>query len=134
MQIGEPTLRRKLEPLCDKIGRENVAIVVHDFYGRLQADAMMSPFFANMGDFTKHEALITDYWWTVLGGKIDGPRPFDMLARHQALNLTMAAFDRWLQVFEATLLTHLSSELAQRWLQMAQGIADTMKRHLQVQG
>jgi hypothetical protein len=57
-----------------------------------------------------------------------------MLGRHRALNLNMAAFDRWLQVFEETLLTHLSPELAQRWLQMAQGIADTMKRHLQIQG
>lgn len=133
MQIGEPTPRRKLEPLCQKIGRENVAKIVHDFYGRLQADAMMRPFFANMGDFAAHESLITDYWWTVLGGQIDGPRPFDMLGRHRALNLNLAAFERWMQVFEETLLTYLSPELANRWLQMAQGIAETMKRHLQIQ-
>ncbi|MFA5170235.1 MAG: group III truncated hemoglobin [Sulfuriferula sp.] len=133
MQIGEPTPRRKLEPLCDKIGRDNVERVVHDFYGRLQADEMMGPFFANMGDFGAHESLIADYWWTVMGGKVDGPRPFDMLGKHQALNLHSAAFDTWLRIFEETLLTYLPPELAQRWLQMALGIGDTMKRHLGLQ-
>ena len=132
MEIGEPAPRRKLTPLCEKIGRENVALVVHDFYQRLQADEMIRPFFANMGDFTEHEALIADFWWTVMGGKLDQPRDFDLLARHRVLNLNRAALDRWLQVFEATLLTYLPAELAQRWLQMALGIADVMRRNLQL--
>ena len=132
MAIGEAVPLRKLIPLCEKIGRDNVALVVHDFYQRLQLDEMMRPFFAGMGDFTEHEALIADFWWTVMGGKIDQKHEFDMLGRHRALNLNGAALQRWLQVFEATLLTHLPPELAQRWLQMALGIADVMRRNLQL--
>lgn len=118
--------------MCEQIGREQVAGVVHDFYGRLQADDMMRPFFGGMGDFTGHEALIADFWWTAMGGKLDQPRAFDILARHRALGVTAAALQRWLQRFEATLRTHLAPELAQRWRQLALGIADVMRRRLQL--
>lgn len=66
MEIGEPGPRRKLIPLCDRIGRDQVAAVVRDFYDRLHAN--------------------------------------------------------------------LPPELAQRWLQLALGIAEVMRRHLQLGG
>ena len=134
MEIGEPGQHRKLTPLCDKIGRDPVIAVVHDFYGRLHQDAMMRPFFEGIGDFTEHEALIADFWWTAMGGKIETAHQFDMLAKHRALGLNAEALQRWLQVFEETLHAHLPPELAQRWLKLALGIADVMSRHLQLGG
>lgn len=134
MEIGEPGPRRKLIPLCDKIGRDQVAAVVRDFYDRLHRDEMMRPFFDGIGDFTEHEALIADFWWTAMGGKIAQSRKFDMLAKHRALGLNAEALQRWLQVFAETLHAHLPPELAQRWLQLAEGIADVMRRHLQLGG
>ena len=95
MEIGEAAPQRKLIPLCNKIGRDQVAVVVHDFYARLQADDKMRPFFAGMGDFTEHEALIADFWWTTMGGKLEQPRSFDMLARHRVLGLNAQALQRW---------------------------------------
>ncbi|MHB0991145.1 MAG: group III truncated hemoglobin [Burkholderiales bacterium] len=134
MEIGEPGPRRKLSPLCDIIGRERVVAVVHDFYAQLHADETMRPFFEGIDDFTEHEALIADFWWTAMGGKIEQPRQFDMLAKHRALGLNAEALQRWIQVFEETLQAHLPPEPAQRWLQLALGIADVMRRHLQLGG
>ncbi len=132
MEIGAASPPRRLVALCEQIGRDQVAVVVHDFYGRLQAEDMMRLFFVGMGDFTEHEALIADFWWTAMGGKLGQPRAFDILARHRALGVTAEALQRWLQLFEATLREHLPPELAQRWLQLALGIADVMRRRLQL--
>lgn len=84
MEIGELGPRRKLIPLCDRNGRDQVAAVVHDFYDRLHGDEMMRPFFDGIGDFAEHEALIADFWWTAMGGKIAQLRKFDILAKHRA--------------------------------------------------
>lgn len=129
MQIGEPSPRRKLEPLCSKIGRQRVDLVIHAFYARLRADPELRAFFDHIPDFAGHEAHIADFWWAVMGGTLAQPRQFDMLTRHRALALTSDAFERWLTLFGATLAQYLPADLAEQWLQMARAIAANLQHH-----
>lgn len=129
MQIGEPSPRRKLDPLCSKIGRQRVDLVIHAFYASLRVDPDLHGFFDPIQDLSGHEAHIADFWWVAMGGTLAQPRQFDMLARHRALALTPEAFERWLTLFGATLAKYLPADLAEQWLQMARAIAANLQRH-----
>jgi hemoglobin len=129
MQSGDPSAQRKLEPLCEKIGRQQMDEVIHAFYDKLRADAQLAGFFTGISDFPPHEAHIADFWWVAMGGKLDTPRQFDMLGLHRDMPLTEAAFERWLALFGATLVEHLPAEQAVQWLSMADGIGANLKRH-----
>ena len=129
MRIGEASTQRKLEPLCDKIGRQQVGEVIHAFYDKLRADAQLAGFFSGIDDFAPHEAHIADFWWVAMGGKVDTPRQFDMLGLHRAMPLTAADFDRWLALFGETLAEMLPAEPARLWLHMAEGIGASLKRY-----
>lgn len=129
MQTGEPSPRRTLEPLCDKIGRDRVEQVIHAFYTTLRADPVLHGFFDGITDFAEHEARIADFWWVAMGGTLVQPRQFDMLGRHRRLALTPAAFERWLALFGTSLHAQLPSDFASQWLQMAEAIAANLQRH-----
>ena len=121
---------RKLEPLCGKIGRDNVERVVHAFYDNLRNHPELKLFFVDIPDFESHEAHIADFWWVAMGGRIGDHRPFDMAGRHMPLGLTENAFALWLDLFHETLLGHLPAELAEQWFQMALGIGANLRRIL----
>ncbi len=129
MQTGEVSHRRKLEPLCAKIGRDRADRVIHAFYAVLRADPVLHGFFDGIMDFAEHEARIADFWWVAMGGTLVQPRQFDMLGRHRTLPQTPSVFERWLALFGATLSEYLPTELAAQWLQMAEAIAVNLQRH-----
>ena len=130
MDIGTPSPRRELAPLCDKITREQVAHVVGTFYVKLRVDPELQHFFAHIPDFTAHQAHIADFWWIAMGGHVAGHLPFDMIGRHLPLRLSENHIFRWLELFRATLLEQLPQELAEQWFQMAQGIGKNLTRIL----
>lgn len=130
MQTGESSPRRKIEPLCGKIGRDRVDCVIHAFYIRLLADPVLHPYFDGIHDLTAHETHIADFWWVAMGGTLKQSPQFDMLARHQRLGLTPAVFERWLAAFGDTLTDNLPPDLAAQWLQMAIGISANLKRQI----
>lgn len=130
MTTGASSPRRKLEPLCAKIGRDRVGRVVHAFYAKLRTDPVLHGYFDGITDFYEHEALITDFWWIAMGGTLAQPRQFDMLGRHQTLGLTPAAFARWLVLFGETLSAHLPPDLAAQWLQMSAGISANLQHQM----
>ena len=130
MDIGNPSPRRDLAPLCSKITREQVAHVVDAFYAKLRMDPELQHFFAHIPDFTAHQAHIADFWWIAMGGHVAGHLPFDMIGRHLPLRLSEDHIARWLELFHATLLENLTPELADQWFQMAQGIGKNLTRIL----
>jgi hemoglobin len=121
---------RKLEPLCDKIGYDRVAAVVHDFYRRLRADEELGPVFTAIGDREGHEAKIIAYWWLAMGGRMSEPPVVDMIGAHARVGVTEAQLQRWLTLFEATLGDHLEAELASQWAQMANAVADKLRANV----
>ena len=130
MDIGNPSPRRELAPLCSKITREQVAHVVDAFYAKLRMDPELQHFFAHIPDFTAHQAHIADFWWIAMGGQVAEHQPFDMIGRHLPLRLSEDHIARWLELFHATLLELLPQELAEQWFQMARGIGKNLTRIL----
>ena len=76
-------------------------ILVHRFYDRVRADAVLGPVFADrIADWTPHLVRMVDFWSSValMTGRYHGaPMP-----AHAALPVTWAHFDRWLDLFRAT--------------------------------
>ena len=118
---------RKLQPLCEKIGRARVTHVVQRFYARLLADAELGPYFARLPDLDAHVAHIVEFWWIAMGGKTAGTPVFDMVGRHAPLGITEAHLQRWLMIFAQTLDDELPEALAAQWLTMAHGIAERLR-------
>ena len=130
MMTGASSYRRKLEPLCAKIGRPRVDQVVHAFYTKLRTDPVLHGYFDGITDFSEHEALIADFWWVAMGGILAQPRQFDMLGRHRTLGLTPVVFERWLALFGDTMAIYLPPDLATQWLQMAVGIGANLQNQM----
>lgn len=124
--------QRTLNPLCAQIGKENVARVVHDFYAKLLTDPLLAPYFQHLHNLPEHEAHITEYWWTAMGGRPEAHRPFDMVGRHQPMKLNEELFTRWLELFHQAMEENLEPGLAGQWWQMAQAIGGNLQRILGV--
>ena len=118
---------RKLEPLCDKIGYDRVAAVIHDFYRRLRSDPQLGPVFTAIGEREAHEHKVIGYWWLAMGGRMSEPPVVDMIGAHARVGVTEAQLQRWLVLFGETLRDHLAEELAGQWEQMAQAVGDKLR-------
>ena len=116
-------------PLCQSISRDQVAAVVHHFYQRVLRDELLSPFFAGVADWPRHEGYITDFWWGVMGGAVAEPRAGAMLHSHQGLALTTTALERWLELFNQSIDESITEAEAAQWQAMARGIARMMGAH-----
>jgi hemoglobin len=131
-KIDSSLARRSLIPLCDKIGRRQVDVVVHDFYAKVRVHPYLAPFFVGVHDFPTHERHIADFWWIAMGGRVTERHSVDMIRKHYPLNLTPQAFTEWLATFDETVHARLPRELADQWYQMAAAIGANMKRILQI--
>lgn len=85
--------------LCSE---DEVARLVHAFYARVRADALLGPVFAaHVHDWPAHLAQLVDFWSAMLRGT----RRFHgtPVQRHNALpGLDAAMFERWLALFRLT--------------------------------
>lgn len=121
-KVSQPPPRRRLNPLCDQIGRERVERTVSAFYARLLEDPMLRGYFQPL-DLGRHIPRIIEFWWIAMGGRSAHPPTFDMIGRHGRLGLHRHDLERWLAIFEATVHDELPAELAAQWTTMAEGIA-----------
>ena len=75
--------------------------LVHGFYDRVRADALLGPVFADrIPDWGPHLAQMVDFWSSValMTGRYHGaPMP-----KHLPLPIERAHFDRWLELFRQT--------------------------------
>ncbi|AOV18278.1 hypothetical protein BJI67_15490 [Acidihalobacter aeolianus] len=124
---------RRLNPLCDRIGRENVERVIAEFYLLLRSDDLLSPFFVDLKNPAEHERRIVEYWWIAMGGKpLGAPVETGMVSVHAGLGLTAAHFERWLELFRKTLDSSLDPPLAKAWMIMAGGVAARLRSALAI--
>ncbi|MFN4263516.1 MAG: group III truncated hemoglobin [Thioalkalivibrionaceae bacterium] len=121
---------RTLVPLCDRIGRERIQIVIDAFYRRLSADDRLGHHFERVSDFPAHVRRIADFWYQSLGGRLDEPPTIDMVARHAPLHLTHADLERWFEHFDATTNEFLDPAVAQDWQRLARGIASRLEQEV----
>jgi hemoglobin len=82
-------------------GRAALTAAVDDFYGRLLADPVLSPFFPR-GAGARHRAYVV----TILGEALGGPERYrgpDIVGAHRGLGISDAHFDRAAAHLYATL-------------------------------
>ena len=102
-------------------GEDEVTRLVHAFYARVRADALLGPVFAaHVDDWPAHLAQLVDFWSAMLRGT----RRFRgaPVQRHNALpGLDAAMFERWLALFRRTTaelgnpaMQALADEMAER--------------------
>ena len=95
--------------------------VVDAFYGGIEADDLLGPYFRGL-DWEEHLPKMTRFWSSVVfqTGTYRG-RPFDV---HLGLNgLSAPHFGRWIERFLATVDTHFAGPNADRMKARAEQIA-----------
>ena len=114
------------------VSEAEIARLVHVFYGRVRADALIGPIFeANVADWDLHLANLCDFWSSLTRRtrRYDG-RP---LRPHFRLGLAPAHFDRWLDLFERTAREVLPPPAAALFVDRARRIADSFEMAIEGQ-
>ncbi|MBF6615368.1 group III truncated hemoglobin [Pollutimonas thiosulfatoxidans] len=105
---------------------EDITALVHGFYGRVRADAMLAPVFdAQIQDWDKHLAIMCRFWSSLLRGS--GTYTGTPMPKHVALpGLTADMFHQWLSLFRETTQQFSNPEFAERAQDFAERIARSL--------
>ncbi|GAB2541689.1 group III truncated hemoglobin [Spirosoma aerophilum] len=106
---------------------EAVRFLVDSFYEKVQVDPFIGPIFTDVAqvDWSKHLPKMYAFWESlILGNNAYDGHPFrPHLIVNQKHTLTIEHFERWLQLFTATLSENFSGEAADQVRQRATQIA-----------
>ncbi|MDI1262694.1 MAG: group III truncated hemoglobin [bacterium] len=100
--------------------------LVHGFYVRVRADAVLGPIFeARIRDWEPHLAQMCAFWSSValMTGRYHGTP----MARHLPLPVDAAHFDRWLELFETTASEICPPVAAAHFVERARRIASSLE-------
>lgn len=106
-----------------------ISALVHGFYRRARADALLGPLFeAAVADWEGHLTIVEDFWSHVLlgTGRYRGT-PF---GPHLRLPIEPEHFDRWLALFDETAAEVLPATAARQALAKATHMTDSFKAGL----
>jgi hemoglobin len=93
--------------------RQDIEAVVSVFYEKVKQDPLIGPVFLEQAkvDWATHLPKIYNFWESLLFGKeVYFGRPFPP---HYELDLKLEHFQRWLQLFFATVDEHAQGEKAE---------------------
>lgn len=103
--------------------KSDVEELVNVFYSRVLQDEQLAPFFQQL-DFPTHLPKMIHFWSFVL---LDEPGyTTNVTEKHANMPLTKALFDRWVQLFHATVDALFSGEKAELAKQRATVLGWTM--------
>jgi len=114
--------------------RDEIVRLVDAFYTRVREDDLLGPIFDEVArvDWAEHLPKMYAFWETVLFGA--GTFRGNPLAVHSALAqktpLTSREFDRWVELFQATVDELFEGPVAEDARMRAARIAFTMQHHL----
>lgn len=115
----------------DITSAKDVTRLISTFYSRVRPDPVIGHFFTEL-DFDTHIPRIVSFWNMVLFG--DRTFQGDPITAHRKLNarLPMAQhhFDRWVQLFQATVDDLFAGAKAEEAKQRAHSIAGVMMHRL----
>lgn len=110
--------------------REDIALLVDSFYEKVKADGLIGFIFNEVAkvDWAKHLPIMYDFWEGLL---LDGENyKRNAMEPHFKLNqlipLEPAYFDRWLQLFEATVTENFTGDKAALAVTRARSIKGVM--------
>lgn len=93
----------KFKKMTDIENRNDIELIVNNFYTKVKADDMISFMFDHV-DWVKHLPLMYDFWDNVLfytGNYSGNPMAKHQMA-HQRHPMTKEHFERWLSLFTET--------------------------------
>ena len=108
------------------IDEEMIQTLVHAFYDRIRADALLGPIFAaRIADWSPHLERMCAFWSsvTLMTGRYHG-RP---MQAHAPLAISGAHFDRWLAMFSATAHDVCPPAAADYFVERARTIAESLE-------
>lgn len=100
--------------------------LVHRFYDRIRADAVLGPIFAaRISDWEPHLERMCAFWSSVvlMSGRYHG-RP---MQKHAPLPVGGEHFDRWLALFAETARAECPAAAAELFIEKAGMIADSLE-------
>lgn len=109
--------------------REDVSLLITNFYSKVKGDQQLAPHFTNI-DWEHHTPIIIDFWCMILLG--DMSYRGNPLARHLHLGLQRSDFSQWLFLFKATVDEHFKGEKAEEAKHRADTIATMFQYKLGV--
>jgi hemoglobin len=116
--------------LSDIESRDDIDLLMTAFYEKAMRDELIGFFFTEIAklDLEHHLPIIGDFWETVLFGtsayRKHGRAPLQVHALlHERSPLEQRHFDRWLELFTATIDARFSGPRAEFAKQRAVGIA-----------
>ena len=111
---------------------DDVALLVDQFYGKVRVDALLGPIFNDVArvDWPAHMATLYSFWETMLLGT--GTYRGAPFPKHAVLPVEKAHFDRWLELFLATVDENFSGPKAEEAKGRALSVADTFARRMGV--
>ncbi|RIH77396.1 hypothetical protein Mterra_03774 [Calidithermus terrae] len=116
-----------LPSMPDITSRADIAAVVNAFYGKATRDPLIGHLFEGL-DLQAHLPTMHDFWENILFRT--GAYKGGMMYKHLVLNarkpLRPEHFERWLELFTATVDEHFAGENAEAAKQYARSIAQTM--------
>ncbi|WP_211342548.1 group III truncated hemoglobin [Permianibacter aggregans] len=113
--------------LAEKLGRERVARIVHHFYARVREHPRLKvPFLQHVQDWPQHEAIISHFWWVMLGGEKYLDYRYALPSKHHEAGFTPELLQDWLALFNSTLADFLDDEDRAAWMVHAERIGQSL--------
>jgi hemoglobin len=100
--------------------------LVHSFYAKVRADAMLAPIFeARIGDWGPHLEQMCSFWSSVvlMSGRYHGTP----MVKHLPLPVDADHFDRWLALFETSAREICPPEAGAHFVERARRIAASLE-------
>ncbi len=116
-------IRIQRSSLCTE---EEIATLVYSFYDRIRADKLLGPIFnSHIHDWDDHLQTMVSFWSSLLLGA--GTYHGQPMPKHARLpELRAELFQHWLALFRETTDTLENRAFAERAMQMAQRIAQSL--------
>ena len=89
--------------------RDHVILFVNSFYDKVKADPLLGPKFSHV-DWPNHLPTMYNFWSSMLLG--DKSYIGNPLQKHLPLEIDGEHFERWLELFKATINEHFKGEKA----------------------
>lgn len=114
--------------------REDIKLLVDQFYQKARKDELLGPVFNDIAkvDWDSHLPVMYDFWEsTLLGNPVYQGNPMTPhIALSKKVALTKTHFDRWMDIFFATLDAHFEGQKAEETKQRVQSIAAIMQHKI----
>lgn len=116
--------------MTDITTREDIDLLIHEFYGKIMKDATIGHFFTQVVQLNleTHIPKIADFWETTLFHRAvyKGNPITPHLDMHEKSPITADHFDRWVEVFCETVDQYFLGSKAEMAKQRAQSVASVM--------